>query len=152
MYRKLIAILLMFMVVFSMTSCNKSSEPGNNNIVVENEKPEAGGTIYLGSIEPQSPNPILSTSQTYLEASRLVFESLFDYDEKLQLKPVLAEGFTFVDGTSKCNVRLKGNAYWSDGERVTAGDVRFTLDTIKSAQSSAFKQNMEHIFFIQGRR
>lgn len=146
MYRKITAVFLILLVVFSLASCSKVTQQPNNEIVVENEKPESGGTIYLGSIEPQTPNPLLSTSQTYLEVAKLVFESLFDYDEKLELKPVLADSYAFVDGTAKCTVKLKGNVYWSDGEKVTADDVKFSMDTIKAAKDSAFKQNLEHIF------
>jgi len=130
-----------------MTACDEVTMPlPQAEVVIEDEKPVAGGTLSIGSVEPNSLNPLLNKSKSYMEVSKLIFEGLVDYDEKLQIVPVLAESLNFEPGTGKCTVKLKNNIFWSDGKEVTAGDVKFSLDTIKEAKESIYKSNLTHIY------
>lgn len=139
-------LVFMLLVSFMLVSCEKAVIPDETEIVIENEEPVAGGTISIGSVEPASLNPLLSKSKTYNEISKLIFQSLVEYDEKLKITPVLAQSWSFENGTSKCIVKLKEGIFWSDGEKFTAEDVKFTLDTIKSSADSIYKSNLEHIY------
>lgn len=138
-------IALMLLTTFFMTACSEVTMP-ETEITIEDEKPVAGGTISIGSVEPNSLNPLLNKSKSYMEISELIFQSLVDYDEKLQIVPVLAESWSFEYGTSRCTVKLKDNIYWSDGKEVTAEDVKFSMDTVKEAEYSIYKGNLEHVY------
>lgn len=140
----LLVLILAFSLLFS--ACDKVVEPDETEIAIEDEKPSAGGTVNMGSVEPASLNPLLSKSKTYNEISKLIFQSLVDYDEKLKITPLLAAGWSFEDGSSKCVVKLKENVLWSDGKNLTAEDVKFSMDTIKASADSIYKSNLEHVF------
>ncbi len=141
-------ILLIFVLIISLVliSCDKVVPPDKTEIAIEDEKPVAGGAINMSSVEPSSLNPLLSKSKTYNDISKLIFQSLVDYDEKLKITPVLAQSWSFEDGYSKCVLKLKDNLLWSDGESLTADDVKFSMDTIKASADSIYKSNLEHIF------
>jgi peptide/nickel transport system substrate-binding protein len=130
----------------ALIACDKSVEPDKTEIAIENEKPVAGGTLNISSVEPVSLNPLQNKSKTYAEVSKLLFQGMVDYDEKLKIIPVLAESWSFEDGSSRCVVKLRGNVVWSDGESFTADDVKFSMDTIKASTDSIYKSNLEHIF------
>lgn len=140
-------ILVLILLVSSLNvSCEKVIEPDKTEITIENETPVAGGTLNMSSVEPGSLNPLLSRSKTYNDIAKLVFQSLVEYDPDLKLSPVLAQSWSFENGSSKCVIKLKGNILWSDGEKFTAEDVRFSLDTIKASENSIYKSNLEHVF------
>ncbi|HYE83243.1 MAG TPA: peptide ABC transporter substrate-binding protein [Clostridia bacterium] len=143
--RRLLLVLLL-LVSLVLISCEKVVEPEKTEITIQNEEPVAGGTINMCSVEPGSLNPLLSRSKTYNEISGLIFQSLVEYDTNLKIVPVLAQSWSFEEGSSKCMIKLKDNVLWSDGESFTADDVKFSLDTIKEAENSIYKSNLEHVF------
>ncbi len=144
---KLIFILILAVSLFA--SCTQIDTPGVEITIVEDEKPEAGGEISMGCVEPQSLNPIANKNKTYLDISKLLFESLFEYDENMKLTPVLAESFSFNNGVSQCIIKLKNGTRWSDGEPLTSKDVKFTMDNIKYSPDSIYKKNLEQIYSYQ---
>jgi len=141
--------LIFILAVSLLASCTQIDEPGVEITVVEDEKPEAGGEISLGCVEPQSLNPIANKNQTYLDISKLLFESLFEYDENMKLTPILAESFSFNNGISQCIIKLKSGVKWSDGEPLTGKDIKFTMDNIKYSPDSIYKKNLEQIYSYQ---
>lgn len=150
---KVRSILLVFilLVSFTLVSCDKADMPNDTEISIQDEKPVAGGTINMSSVEPGSLNPLLSKSKTYNEVSKLIFQSLVEYDASLKLIPVLAQSWSFEDGSSRCIVKLCDGVLWSDGESFTANDVKFSLDTIKASEDSIYKSNLEHVFYYKVR-
>lgn len=144
-YKRLLLVLIL-LISFMLISCDKAVELDETEIAIENEEPVAGGTISVSSVEPRSLNPLLSNSKTYSEVSKLVFQSLVEYDANLRITPVLAQNWSFEDGSSRFIVKLKSNVFWSDGESFTAEDVKFSLDTIKASADSIYKSNLEHVF------
>jgi len=143
---KRLLLVWILLMAFILISCEKEAPPDKTEITIENEEPVAGGTINMCSVEPGSLNPLLSKSKTYIEASRLIFQGLVEYDANLKITPVLAQSWSFEDGSSRCIVKLKDNVLWSDGESFTADDVKFSLDTIKESANSIYKSNLEHVF------
>lgn len=139
---------LVFIMLLTMvfTGCEEVVQPDKTEITIENEDPVAGGTLNMGSVEPASLNPLLSKSKTYNDISKLIFQGLAEYDSNIKLVPVLAQSWSFEDGSSKLVIKLKGNVLWSDGESFSAGDVKFTMDTIKASEDSLYKSNLEHVY------
>lgn len=87
---KKVLLVFMLLAAFFVTACSEVIVPPEEEVTIEDEKPAAGGTISIGSVEPNSLNPLLNKSKSYMEISKLVFQNLIDYDEKLQIVPVLA--------------------------------------------------------------
>ena len=136
------------LVLLALVSCEEPAVPKITEITIENEEPVEGGTINISSVEPGSLNPLLNKSKSYNEIAKLIFQSLVEYDESLKITPVLAQDWSFVDGSNKCVIKLKDDVFWSDGESFTADDVKFSLDTIKASKDSIYKDNFgAYIFY-----
>lgn len=95
--------------------------------------PDFGGEYVEGLVgAPQYVNPILAqTNDVDMDLSRLIFSGLFKYDAAQVLTPDLAEKFEVSDDKRVYTIYLKDNLTWHDGEKLTAGDVVFTVSLIK---------------------
>ena len=82
-------------------------------------------------------NPIYATSSVDASVSRLLYSSLFSYDEKGKLVPDLAESMDLSDNDKTYTVTLKKNLYWHDDVPLTAKDVAFTFNTIKNPDADS---------------
>ncbi len=89
-------------------------------------------TLYLPiSANPSRINPILASDSQSAEIAEWIFNGLFKYDKNGKIIVDLAESYRFLDAT-RLEVVLKKNVLWHDGEKLSADDVIFTLDTIRS--------------------
>lgn len=147
-FNKRLSVFVIFVLICSLalTACEKIENISEPEVKIDKEKPSAGGTLAIGSIEPRELNPLRVNSMSFLDVSKLLFEPLAEYDSSFKLVPVIAQSWSFQDAASKGTVTLKNNIFWSDGERITSDDVIFSLDTIKTAQNSAFKDKLLHIY------
>lgn len=100
--------------------------------------PIRGGTYAEGMVGDISTlNPIYATTASEIAASRLMFSSLFKYDDTGSLSGDLATGYN-VDKTGKIyTVSLHQRALWHDNTPLTVDDVIFTLNIIKRSSSGA---------------
>jgi peptide/nickel transport system substrate-binding protein len=144
-----IAIVITMICSLFLVSCKEIEYANQPEVKIDIEKPSSGGTVVLGSVEPRELNPLRVNSMSFLDASKLIFEQLAEYDSSLKLVPVIAQSWNFVDGSSQCMVSLKNNIFWSDGEKITSEDVVYSLDTIKSADNSTFKEKLLHVYSYQ---
>src|SRR3990167_5466467 len=86
---------------------------------------------------PQYVNPILSqTSDVDTDLSRLIFSSLFAYNDKQELVADLVTSHAMSDDQKTYTFYLRQDVKWHDGVPFTANDVVFTLLNI---QDPAFK-------------
>lgn len=70
----------------------------------------------------------IKTTDIYSEAVlRCVYTSLYDFDEKLQLRPKLVKTTTVVDDYT-WRVTIHDNVKFQDGTRLTADDVVFSIE------------------------
>lgn len=92
--------------------------------------------IHLGA-EPATLNPFLEAAGAY--TVRVVFgnggnvyETLLMRDnETLELQPHLAESYEVSENRLTYTFKLRKEARWSDGEALTAHDVKFTFDSVR---------------------
>lgn len=97
-----------------------------------------GGTYAEGMMGPIGTlNPLYASSSAELSASRLIFSSLYNYDTSGHLQGDLAESMSIDSTQTTYTVKLRPDARWHDGTRLTANDVAFTVDLIKNPQTQA---------------
>ncbi len=85
--------------------------------------PAVGGNYREGIVgQPVFINPIIPSTDTDKDLSRLIFSNI----------PDLAESIKREDDDKTYTVRLKENLRWQDGEKLTTDDVIFTMQTIQS--------------------
>ena len=100
-------------------------------------KTDDGKTLFrLGfSGAPDSLNPYDGVSEEAQAAFSLLFDRLFDVDiESGEIIPSLCTEYSFgqsATGATLCKLTLRGDVFWHDGEKLTASDVEFTLQSAK---------------------
>ncbi|MBN1483282.1 MAG: hypothetical protein JXA37_01045 [Chloroflexia bacterium] len=97
--------------------------------------PAHGGTYREGVLgSPQYLNPLLASSDAERAISSLLFDGLSTLQPDGSVLPALAEGWEVSDSGTVYTCTLRSNAQWHDGEAVTAADVLFTLNLIRSPE------------------
>lgn len=95
-----------------------------------------GGTYAEASLGPiDTLDPLYASSNAELAASRLIFSSLYSYDETGHLKGDLAEDMQVGKGGTLYTIKLRPNARWHDGTLLTAKDVAYTVNLIKNPET-----------------
>lgn len=131
--RRLAAILAMLL----MAGCANSSGGGEGEIVRPNELILAVGT------EPESGFDPITGWGRY--GSPLFQSTLFQRDHELNIVGDLAENYEVSEDGTVWTVRLRQDAYFTDGEPVTAEDVRFTFETAAKSGSVIDLTNLQSV-------
>ncbi len=77
-------------------------------------------------------NPLFAKTSAEQSASYLMFSRLVNYDITGKLNYDLVTDITTNDTKTVYTVKIRNNVVWSDGQRLTADDIAFTVDLIKS--------------------
>lgn len=100
-----------------------------------------GGRITIG-LEGgfDSLNPFSLKGDAPLFVRSLVFQELGDQplDEPFTVYPSIAESFLLTNDRKSMRVKLNPQARFSDGSKVTAEDLKFSLETLISEKASSF--------------
>jgi peptide/nickel transport system substrate-binding protein len=91
----------------------------------------AGKDMVVGfSGDATSLNPVIATDQASYIAEWPIFDSLLELDEKLNVKPLLAESWDVSKDGLTYTFHLKKGVKWHDGKPFTARDVAFTFYSV----------------------
>lgn len=98
-------------------------------------QPTKGGKIVLGEVGfPAFLNPIYSVaSDVDDDITQLLFAGLMKYQDG-KIVPDLVERYEVLEEGRIFEFFLKENLFWSDGEKITADDVVFTVKTIQNPE------------------
>ena len=94
-------------------------------------------TIYLPMITPESFDPLSSNDEVIQNINPLIFQSLFDLDENLNIVGELVDSYTTDSKEGSVNIKLKSGISFSDGTNFTADDVAYTVRQIKQIGSKS---------------
>ncbi|MBM2817634.1 MAG: family 5 extracellular solute-binding protein, peptide/nickel transport system substrate-binding [Parcubacteria group bacterium] len=101
------------------------------------EFPAHGGQLKEGIIgSPRFINPILAISDADRDMTSLIYSGLMKSNSAGDIVPDLAESYSISKDGLIYKFKLKDNAYFHNGEKVTADDVEFTVN---KTQDSALK-------------
>src|SRR5436190_1575063 len=118
-------------IVWTMTISSPLATAGGKAIVLRVASPEL----------PQRFSPIGPLTDADRQALDLIFEPLVaarrDDSGAIHYRPRLAEAIPFGQGTHVA-FRIRPGAKWSDGELVSAGDVRASLEHLRRDAGAAF--------------
>ena len=87
-------------------------------------------TVYFAMDKVKSLNPLSSDEEDTHYISKLVFSSLFRFDENLNLKNDLVKSYETDANDGEVKIKLRSDVDFSDGSELTAYDVRYTIDQI----------------------
>lgn len=99
-----------------------------------------GGTYAEASIGPiNTLNPLYAITPAEQSASKLLFSSLYQYDDTGTLADDLASSLDISDNDKEYVIKIRDDASWSDGTKLTAQDVVFTVGLMQSPEVRSIK-------------
>lgn len=105
--------------------------------------------LNIGISKYDTINPMLSNNRDIQYIDKLIFEPLVDISYDFKTENRLAKEFSKINDITYI-VKLKDDVYWHDGEKFTAEDVIFTINTLKNNNIvSIYKENVKDIKEIQ---
>lgn len=142
---KLISLILALMLFVVGCSSNTNTEEKSET---ENTTKNDSKYINLTMIKPTTINPILNTDKSVSYVLDLVYDSLFEFDENYNLQPKLVDSYKISSDNKSVNITLKDDIKWHNGKSLTASDVKYTYDLIKSKKESAYYDLVSNISYI----
>lgn len=93
----------------------------------------AFGGVYVEGVAgvPQHLNPLLATTNVDQDVARLAFTGLTRFDREGAIVPDLAANFHVDTEGRTWTFELRPDAFWHDGEDVTADDVVYTVGLVQ---------------------
>ena len=100
--------------------------------------PDSGGNYVEGAVgAPRYLNPVLAPGNDIdRDLTAIIFSSLFKQGPDGELVGDLAASYEIGDFGKVVDIRLREDAFWHDGQKLTADDIVFT---VKIIQDPAFK-------------
>lgn len=137
-------IIIMGFAVYKVKSnnSNKENENGANTSVVTAK--QKGTKLTLGISDLDTINPIITKNKNVQNVTKLIYEPLFNITEDGKLEPCLAEEWATTDSKTYI-VKLKSGIKWSDGNRFSSNDVKYTIDRLKETDKSVYAENVKYV-------
>lgn len=137
--RKYSALLLIAAMILTLTACGSSSGDSSQEGTDGAVRDQDSVVIAIGS-EPETLDPTQGWGHGN---SPIVQSTLVTYTADLTFENDLAIDYSLSDDGLTWTFTIRDDAYFTDGEKVTASDVAFTLETAKAAQGSVDLTYME---------
>lgn len=140
LYTVLTIILIIFLTVCYFINKNQSSKKINvsheDEIIYEDN-------IRIGISNYDTMNPILTKNNMVMSVNQLIYEPLFKIGTGSKLEPCLAKEYAKSSANSYV-IKIDDSIKWSNGENVSAKDVKYTIDIIKSREN-IFSENLRNV-------
>lgn len=138
-------ILILVIAIFII----KKEENEHQQEIVANDQEEKIKEIKLGIAQLDTINPILSNNKNVQDISKLIYEPLVNLTSDYKAEACLAKEWAKQSDNSYL-IKLRETVRWSNGERFTSEDVRFTIDRLKDTPTiySANVQNVTSIDIV----
>lgn len=137
-------VLLTWVLIAFITGCmplengnliNEDVTDVSDYIVDHTEEKEA--VILTSAFFTEDPDPLKPSGENAKAFYQLVFKNLVDLDEHQQCVPSVASEWELSEDLKTWRFVISENITFHDGSRLTAGDVLFTLETLKSYGASS---------------
>ena len=139
-----IVVFIVIFAVFRVTSKNKKKQ--------SNETTDAKEVVYqdnirLGISNLDSTNPLKTKNKQLMDIYQLVYEPLISLDSQYRIKLCLATEYAKTSANTYI-VKIDNSVKWSDGTSVTANDVKYTVDLLKST-NNIYSENVKNIASVE---
>lgn len=139
------AIAIMIFAIVKIKTEEQKKEAQVYNI--KEEEQEEIKEIKLGVASFDSINPILSKNKNIQDISKIIFEPLMTLTSDYKLETCLAKEWAKQNETTYI-VKLRDDKKWSDGQKFTAEDVRFTIDRLKDSDN-IYLSNVQYVTRVE---
>ena len=139
------AIGIMIFAIIKIKNDEKKND--TQQVQTEEKTEEITKELKLGVASFDSINPILSKNKNIQDISKIIFDSLVTISTDYKAEPSLAKEWAKQSDTEYL-IKLREDAKWSDGEKFTADDVRFTIDRLKDSDT-IYSANVAHVIKVE---
>lgn len=112
----------------------KQDEHQEQEESTSNKQQEIIKELKLGIAQLDTINPILSKNKNVQDMSKLIYEPLVNLTSDYKAESCLAKEWAKQSDNSYL-IKLRENVRWSNGQRFTSEDVKFTIDRLKDTES-----------------
>ncbi len=120
-------VLILIVVNIFISQSNYQTQFKNNRYYSEG---------MVGEIKTLNPLYISTASEKTIE--KMIFSSLYRYDRKGNLKADLVKDLRISNDGKKYQITIKNDLKWSDGEPITAKDVKYSINAYKNESVNSF--------------
>ncbi len=149
---KILTSLLTILVIISLTACKspeaeqKESQLNQQSTEIDNKKQsDESDTLRLSITNPSTLNPLTNLDLSIDQVLRLSFDSLFVIDKQQKPVPKMVKSYEFNADNSSITLVLKDGLKFTNNEAITSADVVFSINQIKSAKASIYKECTNNI-------
>ena len=144
----LFIIFVILIVIFAIFKVNsKNNKKQANEISVESKEIVYQESIRFGISNVNSVNPLLTKNKQLIDIYQLVYEPLLTLDENYRLNNCLATECAKTSATTYI-VKVDDSIKWSDGTKLSAKDVKYTVELLKS-KDNIFSENVKNIESVE---
>ena len=133
---KIIGIAIIALIVAGIVIICVLANRGDKSITVAEDgtKYQTVNNIVFSMNDVKTLNPTISTDNDTYYISKLIYDGLFELDDNLIPQENLAKNYSYDRDENSITINLI-NTTWHDGKRLTANDVKFTVESYKAAGS-----------------
>ena len=105
-------------------------------MATDNYIPRFNSELNLSMRAPKTLNPLVNSDVTVDKVLRLIFEPLCELRENMRPAPNLLSKVEFSSDGMSAACTLREDVYWSDGVKMSSGDVQFSVNAINNDNGS----------------
>ena len=144
-FKYIFIVFALFITIFAIIKIKKEDENKVSEIYEQTKEDEVEQIreLKLGIASFDSANPLLSMNKNMQNISKIIFEPLMTITQNYKLEMCLAKEWAKQNENTYL-IKLRDDKKWSDGQKFTADDVKFTIDKLKETES-IYSGNVQHI-------
>lgn len=147
-FKYIFIIFAICIMIFAIVKIKTEEQKNEGQVYQTKEETEQEITeLKLGIASFDSINPILSQNKNVQDISKIIFEPLMTLTSEYKLENCLAKEWAKQNETVYL-IKLRDDKRWSDGQKFTAEDVKFTIDRLKDS-NTIYSSNVQHITSVQ---
>lgn len=147
-FKYIFIIFAIVIMIFAIVKIKSEDQKKESQIYeTKKETEEEVKEIKLGIASFDSINPILSKNKNVQDISKLIFEPLMTLTSDYKLETCLAKEWAKQNETTYI-IKLKEDRKWSDGNKFTAEDVRYTIDRLKDSDT-IYASNVKDVTTVE---
>lgn len=136
-------IFIVGILLFAIFKIRQDEEEKQQELEHTGSQEEKITELTLGIAELDTINPILSNHKNVQDISKLIYDPLITLTADYKAEACLATEWAKQSDNSYL-IKLRENVKWTEGQRFTAEDVRFTIDRLKEV-SSIYSYHVQYV-------
>lgn len=138
--------LLLLALCMGLCGCGQSGQADEENNFTASGGPNLDETeletLTLSMRIPETLNPLFNREETVDRILKLLYLPLLDFDESGKAVPAVAESWQMSADGKSVTMQLNQDISWQNGGKLTADDVVFSFNLLRSAPEDAVYQKV----------